>query len=64
MGLNDANEPDERTLAMLVVIGGIMKDKEHANGAEYLATMYQRAIEDIRWRKTGAPQAPPDPYDR
>ena len=54
----DSNQPDEKTLAMLMVIAGMIKGSNPGTGADHLTTMYERAIDDIRWRKAGAPQTP------
>jgi folylpolyglutamate synthase/dihydropteroate synthase len=52
----DSNQPDDKTLALLMVVAGIIKDKDHSSGVNHLTTMYERAIEEIRWRRAGAPQ--------
>jgi hypothetical protein len=53
MGLNEANEPDEKTLALLLVIAEML---DYKTGPDGLATKYQRAIDNIRWKKAGSSQ--------
>jgi hypothetical protein len=53
MGLNEANEPDEKTLALLMVIADML---DYKTGADDLATKYERAIDNVRWKKAGSPQ--------
>lgn len=61
MGLNEPNEPDEKSLAVLMVIAEMLEFK---TGADDLATRYERAIENIRWKKAGSPQASAEPFHR
>jgi hypothetical protein len=60
MGLNGPDEPDEKTLAVLMVIAEMLEFK---TGADDLATKYERAIENIRWKKRGSPQTIADPQE-
>jgi hypothetical protein len=61
MSLDGANEPDEKTLALLMVIAEMLEFK---SGADGLSTKYERAIDNIRWKKSGAPQTPAEDSPR
>ena len=55
----ESNQPDEKTLAMLMVIAGLIRNTNAGTGADSLSNQYERAIENIRLRKYGAKQSLP-----
>jgi hypothetical protein len=52
----DSNQPDEKTLAMLMVIADMVNYS--GPGVDTLTSKYERAMEQIRWKRSGAPQMP------
>jgi hypothetical protein len=50
----ETEKPDDKTLAMLMVIAGMLR---HTNGVDHLTTMYERAMKQIRDKQLSGAQA-------
>jgi hypothetical protein len=50
----DSEKPDDKTLATLMVIAGMLN---YSNGVDHLTTMYERAMKQIRDKRLPGAQA-------